>query len=95
MNTTLKTVLITLIVVLVIGLIGFLVYNFFIKKPGDEYPPGEFPEGEEGEFIPLEDELVPKAELKIKAISQEAVIAPFLSVDQTTLIKFSKTLSET
>ena len=90
MNTTLKTVLITLVVVLIIGLIGFLVYNFFIKKPGDEYPLGEFPEGEESEFIPPEDELVPEAELKIKAISQEAVFSPTLTSDRTGVIYYTR-----
>ncbi len=90
MNTTLKTVLITLITVLIIGLIGFLVYNFFIKKPGDEYVPGEFPEGEEGEFVPSEEELVPEAELKIKAISQEAVFSPTLTSDRTAVIYYTR-----
>lgn len=92
MNTKLKKILIIIITILIIALVGFLVYNFFIKKPGEEeYIPGEFPEGEEGEYIPSEEEgFAPQQAIKIKAISQEAVLAPTLTADKKGVIYYSR-----
>jgi len=87
MNTNLRKILIVLIIVLIIALIGFLVYNFFIKKPSGEegIGPGELPEGEEGESGPgweEGEEITPSPALKIKAISAERVLTPVLSSDE-------------
>lgn len=92
MNTKLKKISIIILIILIIGLIGFLIYNFLIKKPGEEeYVPGEFPEGEEGEFIPEgEEEFAPQPEAKIKAISQETVLAPTLTADKKGVIYYSR-----
>jgi len=89
MNTKLKKILIILIIILIIALIGLLIYNFFIKKPeGKEYEPGEFPEAEKGEFVPQEKEFMPQPEVKIKAISQEAVLSPTLTADKKGVIYY-------
>ena len=90
MNTTFKTVLITLIVVLIIALVGFLIYHFFIKKPGEEpiTPPG-LPPGEP--VSPPNGKIIPEPELKIKAISQEAVLSPTLTNDKTKVIYYART----
>jgi len=95
MNTNLKKILIILIIVLIIALIGFLVYNFFIKKPSGEEGkgPGELPEGEEGEFEPgqeEEGEITPSPELKIKAISIERVLTPTLNDDKTKILYYGQ-----
>jgi hypothetical protein len=95
MNTKLKKLLIILVIIIIIALVGLLVYNFFIKKPeAEEFPPGRFPPGEEGEVIPPgeepeeEKELVPEPVLKIKAISKEAVLAPTLTADEKGVIYY-------
>ena len=88
MNTKLKKILIILIILLIIALIGFLVYKFLIKKPAEEYVPGKFPPGKEGEFVPPEEEFIPEAELKIKAISKEAVMSPTLTADKNQVIYY-------
>ena len=90
MNTKLKTILITLIIILIIALIGLSIYTFFIKPKAEEPKPGEFPEGEEGEYIP-EEGLEPEPELRIKAISQEAVLGPTLTSDKTGAIYYVRT----
>jgi len=92
MNTKLKKILLIIIIVLIIILAGLLIYNFLIKKPSvEEYGAGEFPEAEEGEFIPEQEEgLIPQPEQKIKAISQEAVISPTLTADKKGVIYYSR-----
>lgn len=94
MNTNLKKILIILVVVLILALIAFLVYNFVFKKPAEETGgPGQFPEGEEGGpqagGQPGKEGAAPVSELKIKAISTERVLAPTLSADKTKIIYYS------
>ena len=89
MDTKLKRILIFIIIILIIALIGLSVYTFLIKPKEEEPPPGEFPEGEEG-FIPFEEEFIPEPDLKIKAISKEAVLAPTLTNDKTGIIYYSR-----
>lgn len=89
MNTKLKKILIIIITILIIVLIGFLFYNFFIKKPEPiEYGPGEFPEGEKSEFIPEQEEFVPQAEVKIKSISKDPVLSATLKPDKKGVIYY-------
>ena len=93
MNTILKKILIILIIILILALIAFLIYYFFFKKPPEgEFPPGELPEAEEGEFVPEEEEeeIAPRPELKIKPISKEKVIAPTLSANKTKVMYYSQ-----
>lgn len=89
MDTKLKRILIFIIIILIIALIGLSVYTFLIKPKEEEPPLGEFPEGEEG-FIPFEEEFIPELDLKIKAISKEAVLAPTLTNDKTGVIYYSR-----
>ena len=93
MNTKLKKILIIVISVLILVLIGLLIYNLFIKPPEEEngLGPGEFPDGEEGEFEPdEEEEITPRPELKVKAISTERVLAPTLSADSLKVVYYSQ-----
>ena len=93
MNTKLKKILIILISVLIVALIGLLIYNLFIE-PSEEngLGAGELPEGEESELGPggEGEEITPKPELKIKAISTERVLSPTLSADNTKVIYYSQ-----
>ncbi len=95
MNTYLKKILIILIIILILGLISLLVYNFIFKhqgKEGEEGKEGKFPEGEQGEFEPGQEEKTsaPSPELKLNAISTEKVLGPTLSADQTKVVYYSQ-----
>ena len=75
------------------ALIGFLVYNFLIKKnPGKEGQQGQFPQGQEGEINPpgQKEENAPGPEIKTKGLSAEKVLAPTLSADKTKVIYYSQ-----
>jgi hypothetical protein len=89
MNTTLRKILITLIILLILALIGLLAYNFLIKKPvPEEQKPGKLPGAEEKGVIPKEEQITPQPEVKIKAISQEAVLSPALTSDKAGVIYY-------
>jgi len=92
MNTALRKILITLIVLLILALIGLLVYYFVIKKPvPEEEEPGRLPPAEEKGGLPPEEEgLVPQPEIKIKAISKEAVLSPTLTSDKAGVIYYTR-----
>ncbi len=94
MNTRFKKILIVLIVILILVLAGLLVYKFFFKKispesggtgqfpSGGQLPPGQQP-GQPGEEPGTGGQVIPQAEQRIKAISQEAVYSPTITNDKT------------
>lgn len=84
MNTKIKKILIVIIIILVIALIGLLIYSLFIKTPDSTtIRPGDFPEGEESDFVPDED-FVFESEMKIRAISEKDVLSPTTNNDKVT-----------
>jgi len=96
MNTHLKKILIVLIVLLILGLISLLVYNFIFsgeEETEKESQQGEFPEGEEGKPGTGEsgkDSQAPDPQIKVGAISTEKVLGSTLSTDKTKVIYYSQ-----
>ncbi len=102
MNTRFKKILIIIVVILVLVLAGLLVYKFLIKKgiigPGQEgkFPEGgQLPSGQEGQpgggtggEGAGGGEITPQPEIRIKAISSEAVYAPTITADKSQVIYY-------
>jgi len=93
MNSKAKKILIIIIVVLALIFIGLLVYYYFFRKiPLPFGPKGQLPPTEEGAKKEKEEKEreIPKAALKIKAISNEPVISPTITADKNQVIYYSR-----
>jgi Tol biopolymer transport system component len=90
MNTKLKKFLIIVIVILVVVLVGLLVYNFVIKKQiSPQGGEGGLPSGEEGQGQGGgEEQTQPRAQRKIKAISQEPVFAATINASKNAIVYY-------
>jgi len=92
MNTKAKKILIIIVIALVVILAGLLIYYFFFRKPASPAPgteQGNLPQNEE-EIAKkkLEDAKKMRPALKIKAISNEPVLAPTISSDKNQVIYY-------
>ncbi|MDP2934555.1 MAG: hypothetical protein Q8N59_02215, partial [bacterium] len=92
MNTKAKKILIIVIILLILVLAGLLVYYFFFKKPVT-------PVGPEGKLPQTEEEIEKEKEkeqeklrpaLKIKAISNEPVLAPTTTAEKNQVIYYAR-----
>jgi hypothetical protein len=95
MNTKLKKILIIVIIILILVLAGLLIYKFVLKKGGggEEQPGGQFPsggagQGGEGGQGTGSGQVTPQPELKIRAISQEAIYSPTITSDKNQVIYY-------
>jgi len=94
MNTKVKKILIIVIIVLVVALAGLLIYYFFFKKPTTTVTPGgggNLPQSaEETAKQRREEEKKNRPALRIKAISNEPVLAPAISADKNQVIYYGR-----
>ena len=94
MNTFLKKILITLIIVLILALLGLLLYTLFFRadQNGNDSETGDFPESEEGENGQTQEdgEIIPSPEKKVKVISTERVLSPIISQDENKVTYYSQ-----
>jgi len=92
MSKKIKKILIIVIIILVVALIGLLIYYYFFRKTTTP------PNTEQGNLPPTDEEIIKQREeqranrpaLRIKAISNEPVIAPTISTDRNQVIYYTR-----
>lgn len=97
MNTKFKKILLIIIIILALVLVGLLAYKFLVNRGiiGEKGERGEFPESGEMPLNQEEDgttdgngQIIPQQEMRIKAISREAVFSPTITADKSQIIYY-------